>query len=847
MKLQALKQRVFVLTTILFSCSMASWCASKISGQVFDPNGNTLPMADVILFSSDGTTQVTGELTDDDGYFLIDGLSLDDYVLEVSFMGYKDRRINISLSEEKPNARYKKIVLAEDVDMLQEIQVSGTQSTMKVDIDKKTYLVNNSAIADGTSASEILKEIPSVEVDVEGKVSLRNSENVEIYINGKPAGLTEENRGDILEQMPAGSVQQVEIISNPSSKFDAEGSVGIINIVMKTDEKKKSTYYGSVSAGVIYPWNGRVGENVGANIYYAKDKWNITSSAGLINRNMVGGGFTDRETYKGDTSYLSQDRDQDANMRSGFFRIDVGYAASSKDRLGLSGMLSVGGRDNSQELDYNKGEILNGHKVPGLLESRLTSTDGLRVMGNVTFDYKHIFAENNEWSSSVSFLPNKNLNDQEYEQRTNYNAAIDTLLQDLRSSDYVQFQNSDGHNHTLGIQSDYMKQINNNDKIETGVKATFSTQGNKVTSEILPFGEDTRTEQPELDNDFELRQNVYAAYFSYSHKKKRFGMQLGLRGELTDISWDLYSTGDHDDKKPYGNLFPSAFFSYALSENDELQLSYTRRISRPRRYWLNPRVNVSDPSNIYFGNPDLDPEITNSTEFSYVKNMKKTTFMTSLYYKLTQDLVQQYGWVSDDVMWNTRANLATAHSSGLELVLKNKFKVATLSYNVNLYYYALEGGLFNVSTVTPGEGVISREVTIHDRSNFSWSGQLSADFFLPKSIKMQLSGNYRSPRATAQGKTLYDYNVNFGLKKPFFKQKLTATLAVRDLLNSRKRRSETWDDTFYQKSEFKFSGRTLSLTLSYNFGNLSSNAKGQKRKDSESKSGGVEEYDDIDF
>lgn len=841
-----MRLKLFTLIMFTFACSLSIFGGSKISGQVFDPTGNTLPQADVLLYASDGTTLIAGEATDDDGNFLIDGVSLDDYVLEVSFMGFKEKRINISLTEDKPNKKYKKIVLVEDADLLQEITVSATQSAMKVDIDKKTYMVNSNAIADGTSASEILKEIPSVEVDVEGKVSMRNSENVEIYINGKPAGLTDENRGDILEQMPAGSVQQVEIITNPSSKFDAEGSAGIINIIMKKDEAKdtSATYFGSVSAGIIYPWNGKIGGNVGANINYSKKKWNIISSIGVINRNMVGEGFTNRETYKGDTTFLDQERNQDAIMRSGFFRLSIDYNANDKNRFGFSGMFSVGDRDNDQQLLYNSGSIMNGKKVTTLSEERNTITDGLRLMGNVSFDYVHKFAEGHEWSSVFSFLPNKNTNDQEYEQYTKFNSALDTIAADLHASDYTQYQDFNGHNHTFEIQSDYKKPINEKGKIETGVKASLRTQGNKVTSEIESWGADSRTEQPELGNDFELRQNVYAAYFSYGYKKGKFGMQLGLRGELTDVSWDLYTTGESDDKKPYGNLFPTAFFSYTFTQKDELQLSYTRRISRPRRYWLNPYVNVSDPANIYFGNPNLDPEITNSSELSYIKNMNRSTFMASLYYKLTQDLVQQYSWIYNDAMWSTRANLATAHSSGLELILKNRFKVVSLTYNANLYFYALKGGDFNVTTVMPGQGIIEREVTIKDKSDFSWAGQISADFSLPADFRLQASGNYRSARATAQGKSLHNYNINLGLKRSFFNQKLAATLAVRDLLNSRKRRSETWDETFYQESEFKFSGRTLSLNLSYNFGSTSSK---NKKMEKENNDGSVEEEDDFNF
>lgn len=823
--------RVFTWMVLSMATILSAFGQSKISGQVYDPEDRTLPMADIILYASDGVTQVQGETTDDDGNFLIDGLSVDDYVLDVSFMGYKSKRIKVSLSEEKPNVRYKKITLVEDADMLQAVEVEATSTSLKVDIDKKVYRVNSNALSEGTSASEILKEIPSVEVDVEGKVSLRNSENVEIYINGKPAGLTDENRGDILDQLPAGSVQQVEVITNPSSKFDAEGAAGIINIIMKPSEKKEATYYGSVTAGATYPWKGKVRGNVGANINYTKDKWGITSSIGLNHRELVGGGYTKRLTYGADTTYLDQDKDQVMNFKSGFLRLGIDYSANAKNKIGFSGMLSIGGRDNLQEISNLEGTLLNGKKYLLDEQFRSTQSDGMRMMGNITLDYKHIFAEGHEWSSAITFSPNQHDNDQTYHQ----NYLTDTL------PDYNQYQYSEGHNRTLDVQTDYTKQLNPRAKIEAGAKLSFSVQGNKVTSEMEEIM-GVRTDQPELYNDFELRQNVYAAYVSYAHKFGKFSMQLGLRGELTDLSWDLYSTNSHSDKKPYGNLFPSAFFSYAITEKDELQLSYTRRISRPRRYWLNPYVNVSDPSNIYFGNPDLDPEISNSTEFSYLKNFKKSTFMATLYYKATQNLVQQYKWLYNDAMWSTRANLATAHSGGLELILKNNFKVVNLTYNVNLYAYALKGGIFDVSTVIPGEGIFNKEVTIQDRSNFSWTGQISADFTLPKAIRLQATGNYRSPSTAAQGKNLHNYSVNLGLRKSFLNQKLTASFAVRDLLNSRKRRSETWDDTFYQKSEFTFSGRTFNLNLTYNFGNL----KGKKGKDKNRQSG-VEEDDSFEF
>lgn len=824
-----MKFRNFLLLFLL-CCVSATAVEYKISGIVVDATGQPLPSATVLLYKQGATDYDKGEATDMEGQFVLTGLSQGNYRMEISFMGFRTKKIDIALTEEKPEKRYSKIILQEDAALLTAVEVSAKRASLQVDIDKKTFLVNESAVSDGMSASEVLKEIPSVDVDVEGNVSMRNNENVEIYINGKPSGLSDDNKGDILEQLPAGSIEKIEVITNPSSKFDAEGSAGIINIVMKKSNDKAS-YYGSVSAGISYPWGGKPGGNVGGNINFSRGKWSSYVNVGYTNRKSIGHGETNRESYRtSDTILLNQNSHTDFVMNTAFLRMGTDCQVDSMNRIGLSGMFSFGGRNRDQFIDYDKGYLRWNEECYNSFQSRNSFTDNNRIMGNATVDYEHSFAESHTLSTSFTFSANKNDNERTYEQK-NY----DSLRSSIQDLDYVQEQHTLNYNRNFDLQVDYLKPISSKSKLEAGVKLSFLNQYSDVNSSIQKADATEFVAQHELDNDFELHQKIYAGYVSYGNKFGRFAMQLGLRGELTDPDWKLNTTGEESTKDPYFKVFPTAFFSYALSDKDELQLSYTRRISRPRRMWLNPYVNVSDSTNITFGNPDLDPEFTNSLECNYVKNFKKHTFMASLYYQLMQDVIQRYSWMVGESMMNTFANMTTSHSTGLELIMKNNWKSLSLTSNVNMYYYKLNGGDFVVNSKQNGS-LSEVEVSIDDRESFSWTAQLSADFSLPKDFNLQLTGNYRSPRATAQGKSLSSYFVNMGLKKPFLKKKLVATISVRDLLNSRKWKSETWNDTFYQYSESSWSGRMLNFNLTYNFGNMSKtnskkNTNGQSTTD----------------
>lgn len=826
-----IKKRNLIAFILLFFVAMANAAEYSIAGVVVDEEEQPLPSAMVILYRGD--KQYKGEATDYDGKFKLTSLEAGEYRMEVSFVGYKTRNINVILTEEKPTRTFRKIVIKENVSLLSSVEVSAKRSNLQVDIDKKTFLVNESAVSDGMSASEVLKEIPSVDVDVDGNVSMRNDENVEIYINGRPSGFTEDNRGELLEQLPAGSIEKVEVISNPSSKFSAEGSAGIINIVMKSGASKKASYYGSVSGGLSYPTGGRPGGNASATINFSKNKWSATFGAGYNNRKGIGEGKTRREYYGQDTTLMNQDNESESEMNSLFLRGGVSCQIDTVNSIGLTGMFSYGGRDRVQDLNYTRGYMLEGMKHYNSYQYRNSENDNDRLLGRVSLDYSHDFAPSHTLKAAVTMSTNKNDNDRIYIQE-NYD-SLKTSLIDL---DYTQSQNSLMRNRNLEIEVDYTNPLTQTSKLEAGAKASLSYQGNDLESFIRRHDDLEYSRQQVLDNDFELRQNIFSAYASYGNKIRRFSMQLGLRGELTDTDWELNTTGEESTSKPYFDLFPTAFFSYAFTKVDELQLSYTRRVSRPRLQRLNPYKSMEDSTNISYGNPDLDPEFTNSFELNYVKGFceQRHTFIASIYYQLRQDIVQSYSWHSGDALMNTYANMAKSHSTGLELILKDNWKYVNLNTNFNLYYYKLQGGNFMVHSFEAGDDEIP--VHIKGRSSFSWSAKVSSTFILPKNFTIELSGNYRSRKATAQGKTMGTYIVNLGAKKSLFDKRLNFTLSVRDLFDSRNRESETWSDDFYQYSESRYSGRTINFNVSYNFGNL--------KKSKKSKIGGGDDDLDID-
>jgi len=803
MKAFKMKKAVLVLIiSICFAYSniFAVETKGKILGQVVDSKTNA-PMEFVsISVNKQNTTGgiPLGTVTDKEGKFIIENVSFGTYSLTVSFIGYTPFEKTITLSSASTIVNLKKVPLAENATMMEEVKVVGMKTQMKVDIDKKVFAIDQNIASTGGSATDVLSNVPSVEVDNEGGISLHGNSSVTIWINGKASGLTADNQSQVLEQLPAESIDKIEVITNPSAKYSPEGTAGIINIVLKKD--RKAGYYGSIQAGA----DSRGGYNASANYNYSSSKLDAYASVNYHNRQMRGGGLTNRLNLSdSDTTFLNQVNNRKGSGSHAFTRLGMTWHLTPSDHFSVDGFGMFGDGDNKNTVDYLT-DVANSFTS----RKRITNSDDKMTGGNVDLGYKHEFGKDhyldfrasyNKWGMDGSSV---------YDQSSIY--------ADNRELLSYQRQENNINNHNWEIQLDYQNKINDNTKIEAGYKSTFSRENSPVET----FSGATEAEShPETDlfNRFIYNMDVHALYGTYSGHIDKFGFQVGMRGEYSDmITWSPGYNQTKKDVDSYSNdyfsLFPSAFASYSLPNGNELQASYTRRISRPWGGQLNSFVNITDSTNISFGNPQLSPQFSNAFELNYLKTWEKHMLSVSGYYRNTNDVIQNINYLEDNVMKTTYENITRSASAGSEVVIKDEFfKILELTTTVNAYYYKLDG----FSYLPEGE---TNAITGEGSNDFTWNARMIGNFKMPKAYSLQLTGNYNAKQIIAQGYQKAGYTMDAGLRKSF--DKISISINARDLFDSRKRRTFTSGTGFSQYSERWWGGRQFGATITYSFGNM---------------------------
>lgn len=788
----------FFLCVVLFPSFAYS---GILNGKVVDSKDNKgLEFVNIRIEEANTKTFIFASVTDIDGVFQIRNLKPGTYTAQASMVGYVSETRTFTIANNNSIVNLNKILLKENSEMLDEVVVIGQQSQMRFEIDKRVFNVAQNLSAIGGSASDILGNIPSVDVDAEGAVSLRGNTSVTIWINGKASGLTSDNSAQILEQLPAESIDRVEIITNPSAKYNPEGTSGIINIVLK--ENNKAGYYGSLQAGV----DSRGGYNFGGNINYSGNKLDAYLNVSHRVRNRVGEGYTNRNNLdeNGNTvSYLNQIRSDKEKDWPYFLRAGVTYKLSKKDQIGFNffGML-----DNEKEddiMDYSS-------NVPGSFASsfRLSEDKNTMTIGNFELNYKHTFHEKHTLDLSVS----RNYFDREA--NPVYNQSY--IFSDGTGYKTYQRQNSINSSRSWEFQADYSNEFANQNKIEAGYKGDIARRTSPVET-YSGSSPETAEFNEELFNHFTYNQDVHALYATYSKKIENFGFQAGLRGEYTMLETKSLAFGETDRpfyEKDYFSLYPSAFLSYALPNDNELQLNYTRRVSRPGGRQLNSFVNITDSTNISYGNPYLDPQYSNALEFNYIKNWDAHTLSTSLFYRNSENVIQRINYLDGNVMKTTYENIAKTQAAGTEFILKNKFfRFLDITTTLSFYYNKLDG-----FTYTPYGA--TKPIVQEDDDNFAWNGRIMANAILPYNVSFQITGNYDSKQIVAQGYRKPNGSVDMGLRKSFFDNTLSLALSSRDIFNTRKRVTVTSGDGFYQEHSFRRNSRTVNFTLTYSFGNI---------------------------
>lgn len=801
----------------------------SVKGRVIDKKTNeTLQFVNVTVSAQDNEKVIKGAITDEKGAFNITGLAKGNYTATFTFIGYKTVTRNFAVSEAKPNAVFNQLYMAEDATMLKEVTVTGQRSTMKLEVDRKSFDVSQEIINAGGAAADVLENIPSVEVDTEGNISLRGNTSVEVWINGKASGLTTDNRAEILQQLPAESIERIEVIDNPSAKFSAEGSAGIINIVLKKD--RKAGYYGSLQAG----GNSRGGANTSFNINYSSPLIDAYANVGYRHRASKGGAISRQESMISNEYqwYNSRQKNMGNNL---FSRAGVTWHATDKDDLSLSGMMMFGGRNSNNAVPYHYGTI-GADKDNSIMLRRTTgNSDNLMLYGE--FNYRHNFSDRHYIDFVLDF------NKWRMDDKSVYQDSTEYISSGMPTEYDYQYRPMFMRNRRWEAKLDYENEINENIKIQAGYQANFSHENSPQESYIdNTWSGVNPQEDKEYFNRFIYDMDLHALYATATMKFGPLGIMAGLRGEYWRVNTESYTWEQEHDaakrdpafKKDYFELFPSLFMSYQITETQQLQLNYTRRLQRPWGGQLNSFKNTRDASIISYGNPELTPEFSHSFSLNYLKTWTEHSLLLSAYYRPTSDVIQRINYQSsaDGLMYSTNMNVAKSLSTGLEMTLKNKIcRILDLTTSANAYYYKLDGFSYDIDGQT---------VTGNSDNSFTWNARMQASLMLPYDISFQLTGRYRSREVITQGYRKASYGIDAGLRKTFLNKMFTLSVNCRDLLNSRRWKTYTSNESFTRYQEMWRGGRNVSMTLTWNFGNM----KQKRQKPQGDMNGGGDDMND---
>ena len=789
-----------------------------IRGKIVDGVTNKpLDFVNVALLKVADGAPATGVVSDEKGNFELPRVPNGKYLLKVSFVGYNTIELPLNVSDKALDMGM--IKLMEDSKTLSEVEVIGQGTQMRFEIDKKVFSVDQNIASSGGSATEVLQNIPSVDVDNQGNISLRNNANVEVWINGKPSGLTADNRAQVLQQMPAESIESIEIMTNPSAKFSPEGTSGIINLVMK--KNRKAGYYGSVSLGSLWTQGSVPGLMSGVNYNYSSGKVDAYLNVGYRKMNFTGGGWSNRFALDGtDTlSLLRQDNVMKRSYNGLFTRAGFDYRINNKNSIGISGFGMIGTGGGSDNIDY----LLKDYQTSAILRdySRYNEEDGGRPGMSVSLDYKwDIDTKGSNLMSSLEYSTHNRSSDNTYLQK-------DRLSND---STYI-LQSKNGENLEVEFKLDYTQKFTENTRLEAGWHSSYEERFGPNSAKNLV------TYQPlyAYYNEFKDMEQIHAAYFTLGSRFNKLSLQGGLRAEY------FLRHPFNTIKDPYGmkmkydygtkgiiQLFPSLYVAYTLPENNELQFNMSRRVNRPRGSQINPFRDFSDSTNISYGNLDLSPEYTTVMELNYMKTWDNHSLSSTIYHRFTDDVIQRVSYLNAQTMESTYMNITKSKSSGVEFVMKNNlFKILNLTSSLNLYYNQLDSSTYT----NPYNTII---VTgIPGQENFTWSGRIMGNLILGKNTFGQITGEYSAPRLIAQGRETASYSIDLGIRQTFLNRALSLNLMVRDLLNTRRRSSVRWGEGFYQESESYFFGRMIGLTATYNFGNMKPKKTNQQKENND--------------
>lgn len=788
------KNLLLVLSLFISTIVLAQRPESKkitISGKVIEKGSNQPLEYATVIFENAKSKQLSGGITDENGNFKFE-INAGNYNARAEFISFKN--VVIPQKEFTSNTDLGTISMEADAAQLDDVVVIAEKSTVEIKLDKRVYNVGKDMMVKGGTVSDVLDNVPSVTVDAEGTVALRGNENVKILIDGKPSGLAGINIADALKLLPADAVEKVEVITNPSARYDAEGGGGIINIVIR--KGKANGLNGSIMVNAGDPET----YGVSANLNKKTDSFNLFSNIGYNYRTNPGNTMVDAEYFNSDgtTNRFINERRTNDRLSKGF---NVNFGADLNITKSATWTNAVTFRKNKGEnpddvFFYNYDAAFNPTFVRNRLNDQTSDEFSIEYSTNFTKNFKK---EDHKLTVDVAISQN----------RENEDATIyDQILGNIASLTTEGTSNKNDQQRNL-FQLDYVLPIGKNGRFEAGYRGSF--QNNLTDFAVTP-------DDSNFSNKLEYVENVNALYTQYGSKINKFSYFFGLRFEDSHIEVNSLSLNDYNTKK-YNNLFPSATLNYEFSESSSLSLSYSKRINRPRGRFLNPVSSLSSNINIFQGNPDIDPSLTDAIDLGYLKKWSKVTFNTSAYINITNDAFQfirkESGLFVDGVpvILSTPINLAKEYRAGFEFnVNYSPYKWWRLNGNFNAFRSETQGDYSYVDYL----GNTNNQN--FDNVALTWFTRISSKVTLPYKIDWQTNGTYNAPQSNAQGKSLGVASMNVAFSKDILKDKGTIALNVSDVFNSRKRIMETEiPNVVSSYSEMQWRERQIMLSFTYRF------------------------------
>jgi outer membrane receptor protein involved in Fe transport len=786
---------IFIQLTVLITAVRAEPVPSDgfaISGTVLDDSdGSAMPYVTISVLEQPDSTMVTGTVTNDEGMFTLKVKDPGQYWLQLSFMGYKKKTMAIELQPDEGDIDLGNIKLIPDADVLEEVTVTGNKFSMDYKIDKKVLHVSKQHTTISGTAVDALQYAPSVQVDIEGNVSLRGNTNFTVLIDGKPSVL---DATEALEQIPASSVKDIEIITNPSAKYDPEGTAGIINIITKKRSLNGISGLVHLNTGLDDKYGGDILLN------YQTNHLKFFVSGDFNHRTYPGSMEHDNRFYGGDTTYYVQSSGMRERQRERYsFRAGAEWFPDDNHTVSVSGRygnrMSAGTYETEytewNSVDTNKNEYISTESGErGGHFFSLQSNYVYQIETDHKFDAEFMYYERDGSDNSINTL--NNLND---------------VIQTGQKS--LEYGPSKGMRYRLNYKQPFSGRL----KLEAGLQGRF--RDSKENNEIYYY-DTARSEyvlQENFSHEVNYLRNIHAGYgLIRGEIGEGLGYQLGLRTEYTYRDIRL---GEDEDNFLIDrwDFFPTTHFSYDLNENNQVMVSYTRRIDRPHGWYLEPFITWSDAYNVRQGNPALKPEYINAFEMAYQKEFGKHAFSTEIFYRITKNNIERIRTVySENIMMHSYDNVGKDFSLGTEVMLNAEI-VDWWNTDItgNLYDYRVKGEIDGVE---------------YDNHSLTWNLRWNNSFQIAENTVIQLNPAYHGPEIEPQEEEAAYFDVDGAVRQSFFNKKLKVTLQVRDIFGTSKYESITETPELYNYRLYKHKTPIVMLNLSYSINNYKDKSSG---------------------